>query len=189
METIADFKNWIETIRYELDQQVIAIKELANAFTESDIQLIRHDQVSRLRPLLLRIKKEVEDTKQMESAAQYRANNRALLGAGAKFIFDSLVVAAIRHQDAFKAGVRGAASVLSREVPFDTILVAIGEKGIPEDVKAISVSHRTRESSSSESEIKASMKDNGYLLITPEQFTELLDKVEQAELDGSVCLP
>jgi len=25
--------------------------------------------------------------------------------------------------------------------------------------------------------------------VTPEQFAELLDKVEQAVLDGSVCLP
>ena len=43
-------------------------------------------------------------------------------------------------------------------------------------------------SSRSASDIKTSLKDNGYLLITPEQFAELLDKMEQAVMDGSLCL-
>lgn len=46
-----------------------------------------------------------------------------------------------------------------------------------------------RESSRSELEIKAGLKNKGYLLTTSEQFAELLDKMERAVLDGSVCLP
>ncbi len=82
METTVDFIPWIGTMRSELGYQVIAIKKLADAFTESDIQLIRHDQVARLRMLLLRVMNEVEDIKQMESAAQYRTNKGAREVAG-----------------------------------------------------------------------------------------------------------
>jgi len=48
METIAEYFPWIETMRSELGQQVITIKRLVDAFTESDIQLIRHDQAASL---------------------------------------------------------------------------------------------------------------------------------------------
>ncbi|MFC1966460.1 hypothetical protein ACFLWI_05900 [Chloroflexota bacterium] len=189
METIADFKKWIGTIRSELGQQVIAVKRLAVAFNEVNIHLIRYDQVAKLRLLSLRVTKEVEEIKRMESASQYGANKGALFGAGAVFVFGSLYVAATRHKDAYKSGAKLAASVLSKDIPFGTILIAIGEKGIPEDVKAISVSRLARESNRSESEIEVSLKDNGYLLITPEHFTELLDKVESGVLDGSYSLP
>lgn len=189
METIADFEKWIGTIRSEIGQQVISLKKLAVAFTEGNIQLIRHDQVARLRILKSRITKEVEDIKQMESAAQSSANTGALLGAGVMFAIGSLFVAATRHKDAYKAGAKLATSILSKEVPFGTIFIAIGKKGIPEDVKAVSVSRLARESRRSESETKAGLKDKGYTLITPEQFDQLIDKVEQAVLDGSVCLP
>ena len=112
-----------------------------------------------------------------------------MLGAGAVFTFGSLFMAATRHKNAFEAGARLAALVLSRKVPFDTILIVIGKEGIPKDVKAISISRLARESNRSESEIKAGLKNKGYLLTTSEQFAELLDKMERAVLDGSVCLP
>ena len=138
---------------------------------------------------MLRVTKEVENINRSESAARSGAHTGALLGAGVVFVLGSLFVAATRHNDAYKTGAKLATSVLSKEVPFGTIFIAIGEKGIPEDVKAISVSCLARESRRSEPEIKAGLKEKGYLLITPERFIELFDKVDQAVLDGSVFLP
>lgn len=63
------------------------------------------------------------------------------------------------------------------------------ENGLDTLLVGISVSRLARESNSSESEIKAGLKHDGYLLMTPEQFAELLDKVEQAVLNGSSSLP
>ncbi len=189
METIADFKNWIETIRYELDQQVIAVKELANSFTENDIQLIRHDQAASLRLLLLRIMKEVENIKQIESDAQSSANTGALLSSGTALIFGSLFMAEIGRKDALDIGSRMAELSLTKNIPFGLVLIAIGGKGLPEDLKIIPVSRFARESTKTEPEVKTSWERDGYLLVTPGQFTHLISKVEQAILDGSVCLP
>ena len=189
METIADSEKWIGTMRSELGHQVITVKKLGNAFTESYIQLIRHDQVARLSIFKSRIMEEVENIRRMESASQFGSTKGALLGGGVVFSIGSLIAAAKGRKDAFDIGARMAVSVLSRKVPFGKVFITIGRKGFPEDVKVISVSRLARESNRSESEVKASLKDKGYLLITPEQFAELLDQVKQAVLDGSVCLP
>ena len=61
MEGIANFKKWIREMRSELIQQVDKSRRLAVAFTETDTQLVRYDQVVRLEVLKSRINKEVED--------------------------------------------------------------------------------------------------------------------------------
>ena len=189
METMTDFEKLIDTMSSELGQQMIVLERLAIAFAGSDIQLIRHDQVARLRILKTRIMGEVENIKQSESASQISSAKGALLGSGAVFIFGSLFMAAKGRKDAFETRARLAGSVLSREIPFDLVLIAVGKEGLPEDVKIIPASCFARESNKTESEIEMSWKYDGYLLLTPEQFVELLDKVVQAVLDGSLCLP
>ena len=82
-----------------------------------------------------------------------------------------------------------AGSVLSRKVPFGTVLITIDGQGIPKGVKVVSISRLARESSMSESEVETNMKRDGSLLMSPEEFAELLDKVEREILDGSASLP
>ncbi len=176
-------------MRSKLGEQTIAIRELAAAITESEIQIVRRDQVTQLGILRSNILLDVKAIERTESSAQYRAVKNSLLGAGAAFTFGSLFVAATRHKGAYNAGLGLASSVLSRKAPFDTILIAIGLEGIPKDVKAMAISCLARESNRSESDVKTSLKQAGHLLLTPEQFTDLLDKVESGILDGSYSLP
>lgn len=190
MEAIASFEELIQIMRSDLGEQRIAAQELAVAIEESERQIVRRDQVTRLRILRSGIMREVKDIERMESAAQSRANKRALFGgAPAAFIFGSIYTATTRHKDAYKTGVKLAGSVLSKNIPFGMVLIGIGKEGLPEDLKIIPVSRFARESNKTEPEVETSWKDDGYLLMTPEQFAELLDKVEQAVLDGSLCLP
>jgi len=189
METIADFIQLIIVMRSELEQQVVALKKLAVIFAEGNVQLIRHGQVTRLRILESRIMGEVENIKRMESAAQMGSTKGALLGGGVAFIIGSLFMAARGRKDAAHVGARMASSVLNRKVPFGTVLMVIGKEGIPEDVKVVSISRLARESSRSESEVVANFKNNGYLSMTPETLTHVLDKVERGILDGSLSLP
>ena len=189
METIADFVQWIKAMRSELGQQVIAVKKLALAFSEGDIQLVRHDQVVRLRILKSRIMREVEDIKRMESAAQMRSTGDAFLGAGAAFTFGSLFLAAKGRQDASRIGLKLAISTLSKTVPFGTVLIAVGKGGLPEDLTIIPVSRFARQSNKTEPEVEVSLKHDGYLLMTPQVFTQVLDKVKREVLDGSFSLP
>ena len=189
MESIVDFEKRIGTMRSELEQQTITVERLAIAFAGNDIQLIRHDQVARLRILKSRIMEEVQNIKRSESASQSSDNTRALLSNGTALTFGSLFMAKMGREDALDIGSRMAELSLTKNIPFGLVLIAIGKEGLPEDLRIIPVSRFARESTKTEPEVEASWKHDGYLLVTPEQFAELLDKAAQAVLDGSLCLP
>ena len=186
METVADFEKWIDTMSSELRQQMIAVKRLPAAFAEGDIQLTRYDQVARLRIIKSRIMQEVESVKRMESAAQMGSTQGALLGGGIVFTLGGLFAAVSGRKKAFSIGATLAQSILTKTVPFGTVYIAIGKGDLPE---VVSVSHLARESSRSESEVVAILRSNGYLLMTPETFTQVLNKMERGILDGSLSLP
>ena len=80
-------------------------------------------------------------------------------------------------------------STLAREKPFGTVLIAVGKRGLPKDLKIIPVSRFARESNKTEPEVEMSWKHDGSLLMSLEEFAELLDKVEREILDGSASLP
>jgi len=189
MEGIADFEKWVGEMRSELVQQVGTARRLAVTFVESNMRLIRHDQVSRLEILRSRINSEVEGVEQMESAAQIGHTKGTLLNSGLTFALGSLFMNAIGHKDSLKIGAQMAGSALSRKVPFGTVLIGIGKEGIPEDVRVIPVSRLARESKKSESDVVASLKRNGYLMMTLQVFTQALNKTKSEILDGSLSLP
>jgi len=189
MEGIADFEKWVGEMRSELVQQVGTARRLAVTFVESNMRLIRHDQVSRLEILRSRINSEVEGVEQMESAAQIGHTKGTLLNSGLTFALGSLFMNAIGHKDSLKIGAQMAGAALSRKIPFGTVLIGIGKEGIPEDVRVIPVSRLARESKKSESDVVASLKRNGYLMMTSEVFTQALNKTKSEILDGSLSLP
>ena len=82
-----------------------------------------------------------------------------------------------------------AGSVMSKTVPFGNVLIDIGKEGIPEDVRVIPISRLARESNRSELEVKTSLTHDGYLLMTTEVFTQVLDKTKSEILDVSFPLP
>ncbi|MFC1982449.1 hypothetical protein ACFLV5_01480 [Chloroflexota bacterium] len=189
MESIADFIQLVEEMRSELRRHVITIQGLPVSFDESYLQIIRHDQAARLRILKSRIMGEVENIKLMELAAQTGYAKGTLLSSGMGFVIGGLLATTTGHKDVAQVGVEMASSLLSRKPPFDNVVIVIGKKGIPEGVEVVSVSRIARESNRNESEVKVSFKDNGHILITPDQFFRFLDKVEHAVHDGSMCLP
>jgi len=137
----------------------------------------------------LRIRLAPIHIKRIESAAQLGSTKGTLLEGGVTFTLSSLYSAAIGRKDALNNGARMAKSVLNREVPFGTVLIAVGKSGLPDDLEIVPVSRLARESNRSELEVETSLKYRGSLLITPDKFAKVLDKVECKILDGSVSLP
>lgn len=189
MDSIADFEKWIGEMRSELAQQVTTVRQLAFAFSENYIQLTRHDQVNRLETLKSRIDREVEDVERMESAAQTGYVKGTMLNSGFAFAFGSFLMHSMGHKRPLRIGAQMAGVALSRKVPFNNVLIGIEKQGIPKDVTVIPVSRLSRESNRSESEVKRSLKYDGYLLMTPGVFTQALEKVKSEILDGSLSLP
>jgi hypothetical protein len=151
--------------------------------------LIRHDQIEYLNRIKNRILKEVQYIQRMETASQSGHNKGAIISGFAAFGLGSFFAAIGGHKDPVYTGLNLANAVLSEEIPFGTVLIAIGKKGIPKDLKIISLSRLARESNTSEEKIRTTLQDKGYILITPERFDTAFGKMVSNILDGSVSLP
>ena len=189
METMTDFEKRIQAMRLEVAGQNKAVDELATSINYNKQQIVQHDQIACLQTLRARILKEVEDTKRLESAAQIGSTQGSMICGLATFATAGLVAAMHNRKDPLLIGIKEANSVWSNKIPFGSVFVAIGQEGLPENVEVAPISRLARESNKTEMEVKASWKHDGYVLVSPEQFAMLLNKVEQAVLDGSVCLP
>ena len=69
------------------------------------------------------------------------------------------------------------------------MFVAIGKEGLPEDVEVAPISRLARESNKSELDVRVNLQVNGYLLMTPEAFIQILDKAERGIHGGTISLP
>lgn len=189
METMTDFEKQIKAMRLEIADQNEAVDELAISVNHNKQQIVQYDQIACLQTLRARILKEVEDTKRMESAAQTGSYQGKMLYGLAAFAFSGLFAAMNHRNDALLKGVEAANSAMSKKVPFGSVFVAIGKKGLPKDVEVVPISRLARESNKSELDVRVSLQANGDLLVTPEAFVKILDKAESEIHGGTISLP
>ena len=133
--------------------------------------------------------KEVENTRLMELEAQKVFYQSKMIYGPTAFAFSWLFAARNNRNDALLKGVEAANSVMSKKSPFGSVFIAIGKEGLPEDVKVVSISRLARESKKSELDVKVNLQTNGYLLMTPEAFIQILDKAERGIHGGTISLP
>ena len=67
--------------------------------------------------------------------------------------------------------------------------VAVGPKGIPDDVLTGSLSRVARESGRTESEVRAAFEGRDYRIMMPDEFLRLLDELKDKVLGGTATLP
>jgi len=183
-------KERLQEMSHRLTDQIAAVNELAAVFTKGSRDMFRHDQAASLSILKIRIMNQVQNIDRVEAAAQTGRNRASLVtGIGAFTLGSILSVAIGNDKQPFKFGLRHALAGFSKEMPFGRVLISVGKEGLPGDVSVVPVSRLARESNKTEPQVELSLRHNGYLLMAPERFADLLDKVKQAVLDGSVSLP
>ena len=62
---------------------------------------------------------------------------------------------------------------------FGTVMVCVGPKGLPGDVRVISVSELARKSNRLESDITRELREKGDLILSEETFCSLIDKLDE----------
>ena len=67
--------------------------------------------------------------------------------------------------------------------------VAVGPKGIPDDVRTVSLSRVARETGRTESEVRAALESRGYRIMMPDEFLRLLEELKEKVLGGTASLP
>ena len=73
--------------------------------------------------------------------------------------------------------------------PYGTVMVCVGPKGLPDDVRVVSISELARESNRAESEIINELQKRGCLLFNEEAFSLLIDKLIIDVREGRLLLP
>ena len=190
MEDMSGCRQQLEALRSQVRTQIDALAVLETAFLQEAEYLSRYEQARILGALQDRITQEVKDMRRMEESASYSFNRAMLVTGSVKFALFSLMASAHgTEKHPLSIGLEHASSDFSRTAPFGTVIVAVGPKGMPDDVEVISLSQSAREQRKAESEIAAAMEDRGYRLIEPESFLRTLDELKEQVLKGSVTFP
>jgi len=69
------------------------------------------------------------------------------------------------------------------------VVVAVGPKGIPDDVRTVSLSRVARESGRTESEVRAAFEGRDYRIMMPDEFLRSLGGLREKVLGGTATLP
>ena len=186
MESLESFQDCLKDLQSEGKKLVEARLALNALFVEEEIQQKREDEASILMTVHCAIVEQLQELKHSETSASYGHSeaNLALFPAGlaltamfSKNNLPSVITDYLLHGPG------------DRSRPFGTVMVCIGPKGLPQDVKAVSISQSARDSNRSEPEIVNRLQEDGYLLFNEEVFLSLIDKLIADVRQGKLRLP
>ena len=190
MENMAGCQSRVEALRRRARAQVDVLLPLNELFAHEAEHLRRHDQARSLDALRRKIAQEVSNIQRTETAASYGFNQAALITGLVKFGIGSLEAVARRSREhPLSAGARLAESDFTRTAPFGEVRVAVGARGIPDDVNVVPLSRWAREQGRSESDVTALLEARGYILVTAEAFFTILNELKEKVLKGTLALP
>jgi len=95
----------------------------------------------------------------------------------------------LKKEHPLSIGARHAADDWRKSAPFKTVAVAVGPKGIPEDMRVVSLSRAAREIGKPESEVRAALQGRGYRIMMPDEFLWSLGELKDKVLKGTATLP
>jgi hypothetical protein len=162
---------------------------LAASFEEEATRLKRKDEASRLIALRSSISQQLEQAKSLEIAASYGHTKAKLITSLAELAVGIGIRMASEDKRALAFSDHLLKNLGGKERPFGTVLISIGPMGVPDDVGVVSISRLARESNRVESEAMNELRERGYLLLSENAFSFLMDKLIKAVQEGRFLLP
>jgi hypothetical protein len=186
MESLKSFHDRLKNLQTQVKKLIEARLALNALFVEEEIRQKREDEVSILMTVRFAIVEQLQKLKHIETSASlgHSQGNLALFPAGlaltAMFSKNNLP-SAITDYLLHGPG--------DRHRPFDTVMVCVGPKGLPDDARAVSICQSARDSNRPQPEIVNRLQENGYLFLSEEVFTSLIDRLIAYIRQGTLCLP
>ena len=163
----------------------ISISLTAVSEAETD-RLARIDEASRLKESLQKIRNQLEELKRSERAVENAHTKvqitESLVGIG----FTAVKVLAAGNRSKRIKSVGFPLNSNSKAPTFGKLVVLLGPSGLPQDVKAVSISKLARDSNKTESEIIAELRNEGCLLLNEEGFNSVIERLISGIQDGSI---
>ena len=178
----------LKNLQIHVGSLVSATASLASLLGEEAISLKRRDEVARLQVLRAAIMSHIESARCDEDSSSYNYSKwelfRCLSGLGTR-----LAATTSNNDKLWNTSQKLFDTPANGEPHFNTILVCIGLGGIPDDVHVVSVSSQARKSRQKEFRVIEVLQKKQNLLLTEENFSELLDRLADKIIEGKLSLP
>lgn len=162
---------------------------LVSLFAQEASWLSREDEASRLRVLHYVILEQLDGAKRSEDAASDGHSKASLVFSLGGLAAGLLIKKVSKNERLSALSGHLLNSLVDEQSPFGTVLVCIGPKGLPDDAAVVSISRLARESDRQESEVTNELKEWGFLLLSKEEFSLIIDKLVVDVREGRLRLP
>mgnify|MGYP001591093762 CR=1 FL=1 len=178
----------LNNFRHQAGILTEVVISLDKAFQAESDRLTREDWVKRLRALHATVTKELEEARGLEINTRYAHNKATLPFAMIDFAI-TIIAAATENRKLLKLMTQAFYTSDERNHPYGAVMVCIGLEGLPDDVRVISISELSRKSDRPESEVIQKHQEKGYLLLTEEAFSRLINRLIIDVQEGRLSLP
>lgn len=186
MENLKQFHSQLKNLQYQAKKLTEAGLALNALFYQEEIRLKREDEASSLRAVYRAVVEQLQRLEKTEALVR-RGHSKAnlILSLG------GLAVAAMGSKSKQLSAIADYLihTPTDEQRPFGLVMVCIGPKGLPDDVRGVSISQLARESNRLDSQITNKLRKDGYLLFSQEAFSVLIDKLIGDVREGRLSLP
>ena len=189
MEGLESFHAYLKNLSHQAGILAEAAVSLSKSFEVESDRLTREDGVQRLKVIHAAIVEELDRSRRLEDAARYGSTKANLILSFTGFAAKVIVAATTENQQARNLVDHVFDTSAEKKLPYGTVMVCVGPKGLPDDVRVISISKLARESNRSESETIQELRRRGYLMFNQEAFSRLIDKLVIDVREGRLHLP
>jgi hypothetical protein len=188
MESLESFHAYVKNLCHQAGILAEAAVSLSKSFEIEADRLTREDGAHRLKAIHAAVVEKLEWSKRLESAASYGYTKASLPFSIAGSIA-KIIVAATENQRARNFVNQVFDTDADKKRPYGTVMVCVGPKGLPDDVRVVSISELARKSNLSDSETIQELQKRSYLLFSQEAFSRLIDKLVIDVREGRLHLP
>jgi len=175
----------LKSLQKKTANLVSAAESLTILFDQEEIRLKRKAGVTRLKLLHSAILRQAERQRSTEISASITYNQGKSIARSAGL----LITAFSKNSKAQSARHSLLGESAGQKRVFGTTLICIDKKGLPEGVRVVCVSRLSRDLNQSDAEVINRLKQDGYLLLKEEVFSQLIEKLIQGILEGCLALP
>jgi len=186
MEYLKPFHSQLENLQSQakkLNESGLALNTL---FAQEETRLKREDEASSLRAVYRTVVEQLQRLEGTEASVK-RGHSQAnlILSLG------GLAVAAMGSKSKQLSAITHylLQPPADEQQSFGLVMVCIGPKGLPDDVRGVSISQLARESGRPQPEIINKLREDGYLLFSEHVFSLLIDRLACHVRAGKLNLP
>ncbi len=189
MESLDSARTSLKNIHDHAQILTAAVITLNDSFEAESDRLTRQEAIHHLKIIRTTIKEDLERIRNSENTAKYGQTKAdvvfSLTGGAIK-----LLTGVLTDNQQTRNFVNNVFSTSHHNTPtFGTVMVCVGPKGLPCDVRVISVSELARKSNRLESNITRELREKGDLILSEEAFGSLIEKLVSRIREEGLALP